>query len=50
MDRWCQMVLPKNRDFEMLIEPRLKKILRDLRTLADPYGIEVSFVDMRYMF
>ena len=26
----------------------LKKILRDLRTLADPYyGIEVSFVDMR---
>ena len=26
----------------------LKKILRDLRTLADPYGIEVSFVDMRY--
>ena len=26
----------------------LKKILRDLRTLADPHGIEVSFVDMRY--
>ena len=26
----------------------LKKILRDLRTLADPYGIEVSFVDMWY--
>ena len=27
----------------------LKKIPRDLRTLADPYyGIEVSFVDMRY--
>jgi len=26
----------------------LKKTLRDLRTLAEPHGIEVSFVDMRY--
>ena len=26
----------------------LKKILKDLRALAEPHGIEVSFVDMRY--
>ena len=26
----------------------LKKILTFLRALAEPYGIEVSFVDMRY--
>ena len=26
----------------------LKSILKDLRALADPYDVEVSFVDMRY--